>query len=217
MRAESNHHDDHESDHSYDLYARLRDTSLSDEERLQLFEQLLALHSGFWGGCSLRAWVLRATYHAKRVAVSKGARADAIDDEGIAHDVLLLFFEQTKTIENPRAWLGSLARRRIRFEVCRQPGLMFGKEIDAGKIAIAEQSTRSSSSSEKDLGVVRDAIAALPSPRRELMIAFYAERQKTNDIAVEFGLSPACVRQHLSRGRKQIEKAIREFQKAVTT
>lgn len=62
-----------------------------------------------------------------------------------------------------------------------QPPLVFGDEIDGGKPAIEQPAPDRPS---KPDGRVRDAIAAMRSPRREIMHAYCVERYKTDEIAV---------------------------------
>lgn len=58
--------------------------------------------------------------------------------------------------------------------------------------------------------LTRQAVENLPEPDRSIFMRYYFLYQKTEDIAATLELSPAAVRQRLSRGREKLKKHLEE-------
>jgi RNA polymerase sigma factor (sigma-70 family) len=185
------------------LFEQLQNMEPTDKERLRLFERLLSLDRGFWGRMTLLSWMRRVTFWYAEEVAAQGARRDAIDDESIATEVLLLFFDNAAKIHSPRAWLKGTARIRVCGELRLNGSTIFGVEIDAGGFDV--QASDSPRRVGRRLRQVRAEIERLPSPRRDVMRLYYVERWTTSEIAAALDLREATVRQHLRRGREQLK------------
>lgn len=64
---------------------------------------------------------------------------------------------------------------------------------------------------EKDIQrLTRQAVEELPEPDRSIFQRYYFLYQKTEEIAAALELSPAAVRQRLSRGREKLKSNLEE-------
>jgi RNA polymerase sigma factor (sigma-70 family) len=139
--------------------------------------------------------------------------------------VLLQFFLKTYTIKtNPRGWLIETARIMLNNWIRRIGLEVFGDEIDAGTIQVAqpvvedelppdqtpEQALIDSSARE-----LHAALAKLPARRREVLERFYFGEQKTGVIAREMNIKPDLVRKELERGRRDIRRVMRPTAKTL--
>jgi RNA polymerase sigma factor (sigma-70 family) len=209
---------------SLELFKSLQRRDLSEEDRLRLFAYLLALSFGFWQyeeattPQTLRTWMLSVAGACKRTAIRQGARCDAIDEQALAHDVLLQFYLKTSTIKkDPRNWLIGTAGRMLKSFLRRTGPETFGDEIDAGTMQVAQPAREAESGPDPPEeppplgGKVKElhaAIEQLSPRRREVVKRFYFGKQETAAIAREMKIKPDLARKELERGRRDIRRAM---------
>lgn len=213
------HH--HSEDESKRLFELLRDRALSDDFRLQHFEELLTLDHGFWrpdSRITLRTFMLAVGRAAQANAVARGARRDAIDAESLAHDVLLAFFHQAHRIKEPRAWLIGTAYRMLNRELGKNWGAYFVVEADAPRarqLVAPDQSTHAELGDER-MRRVTDAMRSCLTPIRRRVMEFHLAGNTSTEIGAMLQMKPATVRKHLSRGKADLARALRDDQAAAT-
>ncbi len=202
-------------DESERLFRLLQDRTQSASESQELFEQLLALGRGFWypkGGLSLMKFMHVLARAAQSHATALGARRDAVDQESLAHDVLLAFFFQTHKIRHPRAWLIATTRRRLARQLGKEWHVYFGDELDAphARQLAANDGFANHELHDERMRRVIDAMNTCLKPTTRLVLELHLEGKTSTEIGEILGLNPATVRKHISRATARLARALQQ-------
>jgi RNA polymerase sigma factor (sigma-70 family) len=199
----------------------LRIVSSQDEAlttRADAFEKLLSMSHGFWQSDDAKEpeTLMHFTRRIARWVVGcrpSHRRPTFITHEDLAHDVLLTFFESAHRIRrNPRSWIIGVAACKYRVALRKESAVFQCSDSErasipepAWSIGSAAPFERSDTSADHSL---RDAISHLPPKQREVYRRLLSGCSR-NEIADELQLSPAAMRQHISRGKRHLASALR--------
>jgi RNA polymerase sigma factor (sigma-70 family) len=132
-----------------------------------------------------------------------------VDVEGVVQETFTLAFSRWSTIENPPAWLftvaGRLVSRARRLDV-----------VPAGDVKVADEARWSSLAPRADLDDVHAArevvaaIAALPGKQRAATYLRHVAGWSAPEIAELLACAPATVHTHVHRGTAAVRAARRE-------
>lgn len=216
------------------------DVNALEDRRNAAFERLLALPYGFWQqpeavkSESLRAFALKVSRWAIARLTAIGTRPSLIADEDIAQEVLWVFYQNAHQIRtNPRSWMIGVAIRTCRVVLRREYTLALARSLrrsDQEHIpATSSQVPYPGCSFEKlesgelfdraargEVLRLRAAIGEL-SPKAREVFQRVLLGLATNEIAAEMRVTQACVRQHLSRGRRHLAGTLIDGRRAVAS
>ncbi|WP_327706784.1 sigma-70 family RNA polymerase sigma factor [Streptomyces decoyicus] len=120
----------------------------------------------------------------------------------IAQSAFAVAFEQWESIQHPRAWLRTVAQRKMqamrypREELTDQLPDLPGGRCPVDAVELSEEEAR-----------VYEALSWLPDRQREVM-AWTLDGYKPQEIARLMKVTPEAVRQNLHRGRTLLKRAL---------
>ena len=204
------------------LLAIIQDGSRSYNTRRRAFEQLLELREGFWGQGALRDFLIQAaTRSAYRLA---GYGADLLDPEGIADEVLVLFFESAPTLTEPvNKWFLSHVKSLAFRARDREREMLNAERIGPlSKEASPEEakpidlpapepprwvSAKARAASRRDERDIWLAVNQLPPTLRSVVEVKLVEGEDVSLVAIaqRLHIKPDTVRQRWRRGRHRLQ------------
>lgn len=139
-----------------------------------------------------------------------GAYMDEADVEEVASDVFLKFWQNAGKVRpfSAKAYLGSIARNLAKNKL-RERGFDLPLEE---QILTVDEITPETQFQQKELSAaVRQAVAEMPEPEREIFLRFYYYSQQTDRITEEMNLNPSTVRSKLRRGREKLRSSLLKY------
>jgi len=131
------------------------------------------------------------------------------DIEEVTADVFLALWHSRDKVQpgKQRPYLSALARNTALNKLRqRQQDL----PLEGDSIIIAVDSPEKSYTKKELAELVRQAVAALPWPDREIFLRHYYYCQRVKDIAGELGMNESTVKTKLRRGRELLRRSIQE-------
>lgn len=154
---------------------------------------------------------LVARYQDVVCAVSYSSTGDQVLSEDVAQDTFIAAWCQLGRLRNSQRlqpWLCGIARNLARTARKRRRRQDL---VDADQ-HIASDTTPFDIAARSDVErVVRDALARIPGPYREVLVLYYREDQSIREVAEALGLSESTVMQRLSRGRRHLADSVSEL------
>ena len=147
--------------------------------------------------------------HGREVwAVAYGRWLDAELAMDVVHEAFLRYLKQTDggaVVENPRAWLLTVARH-LAEDVAKSAFRKHGTRPPEalGGVAGANRPPLDVMERAEAFGQIRAALAELPAADRELLTLRYALDADAADIAVTLGVQVSAVHMRLSRARQRL-------------
>lgn len=149
-------------------------------------------------------------------AITMATVRDAPMSEDVAQDVYLEAWKGIRRLRNPTSflpWLRQLARNRSRMALratIRQRNRVSTLDSESILAAAADPSESAldhlvQAEERKRLG---EALDALPSASREVLVLYYREGGSVRQVAELLGISEAAVKQRLSRSRESVRQAL---------
>ena len=129
------------------------------------------------------------------------------DAEEVTSDVFLALWQARERVrqETIKSYLAAIARAKA-INKLRERGFELALEEDILELPtddpeqILEASERAQA--------VREAVASMEPPDREIFVRYYYYCQTATEIADALGMNPATVRQRLKRGRERLKDTL---------
>lgn len=130
--------------------------------------------------------------------------ATAYEAADAAQSAFVLAYEQWESLRNPRAWLRTVAKRRLhvlrsgtaREQPADQLPDLPGGRCPVAAVELGEEEAR-----------VYEALSWLPPRQREVM-AWTLDGYRPQEIAQIMGIAPEAARKNLERGRTLLKQAL---------
>ncbi|KAF1055436.1 MAG: ECF RNA polymerase sigma factor SigM [Stenotrophomonas maltophilia] len=140
-------------------------------------------------------------------AIALAITRDRQASEDIAQDAFVRAWQQLHRLRNPSSflpWLRQITRNLARDWLRTQRGRPLSGE--AAELAISMAADPSPDAADQLLrleeeAAAEDIISTLPADSREMLLLYYCEGQRSQQVADLLGLSDAAVRKRLSRAR----------------
>ncbi len=139
---------------------------------------------------------------------------DVQASEDIAQEAFLKGWRQLGTLKNPDSflpWLREITRNLARDHLRAQRHRPMTGEAAAVALALAADTAPTPAEAllrtEQEAAAL-EAIAALPEDGREVLLLYYREGQRSQQVAALLGLTDAAVRKRLSRARRHVHAAL---------
>jgi RNA polymerase sigma-70 factor, ECF subfamily len=147
-----------------------------------------------------------------RSVVTRAFGASGADIDDVVQDVFLTLYENAPRYAETgklRAYLCAVAVRKVRARLRRHWWRHAILERFAGRTPGAAAMVESSM--DTDLNTrdeVRQALAVLPDPQRQVLLLHVVENMSGEEIAVALGISPNTVWTRLHRARERMRRAL---------
>lgn len=143
-------------------------------------------------------------------AIALAITRDFNASEDIAQDAFLTAWRKLRTLENPASFLPWL--RQITRNLAREHGRELRRhapldgDLDAAIAEVADPALQPAEQvvEEERQRVLSAVLDTLPEDSRELLLLYYREGQRSQQVAALLGLSDASVRKRLSRVRQLV-------------
>ncbi len=141
-------------------------------------------------------------------AVALAITRDVPASEDIAQDAFIAAWQQLKRLHNPSSflpWLRQITRNLARDHLRanrHRPLDGAGAEIAIGLAADPSPTPMQQLADDEREHAAAELIAALPAQSREVLLLYYREGQRSQQVADLLGVSDAAVRKRLSRARQ---------------
>lgn len=147
-------------------------------------------------------------------AIALAITRDRHASEDIAQEAFIRAWQQLQTLRNPSSfmpWLRQITRNLARDWLRRQRGRPLSGE--AAELAIQMAADPAPGAADQLLRLeeeiaAEDIISALPEESREVLLLYYREGQRSQQVAGLLGLSDAAVRKRLSRARGMVREGL---------
>lgn len=147
-------------------------------------------------------------------AIALAITGDRHASEDIAQEAFVRAWQQLAQLRNPSSfmpWLRQITRNLARDWLRSQRGRPLSGEAAEMAISMAADPTPGSldrlARLEEEIAA-EDIISALPEDSREVLLLYYREGQRSQQVAELLGLSDAAVRKRLSRARAQVREGM---------
>ena len=156
-------------------------------------------------------------YQALVASIAYSAIGNLAQSEDLAQETFLVAWRQLKSLEEPgklRAWLCGIVRRATANALRRQqrePSQQAHPLEQVLEAPAAEPVPAEHAISREEETILWRSLEQIPETYREPLVLFYREDQSVERVAAALELSPAAVRQRLSRGRKLLEEHVAAF------
>lgn len=145
-------------------------------------------------------------------AVALAITRDVPASEDIAQEAFLSAWQNLQKLQNPTSflpWLRQITRNLARDHLRAHRRLP--REVEDAEAAIAAAADPDPTPFEQMLqheqqAVAAELISALPDDSREVLLLYYREGQRSQQVASLLGLSDAAVRKRLSRARSSVRE-----------
>ena len=160
---------------------------------------------------------LVARYQSLVCAVAYRACGDMAASEDLAQEAFVLAWRKLDELRDASrfgAWVCGMVRNLARSSrrhqrhhapAATEPMERLANVAAAGPSPLEHLLTRQ----EQDL--VREALKHIPQAYREPLVLFYREQKSLEQVAEVLAISPTLAKQRLCRGRKQLERGIRQL------
>jgi len=147
-------------------------------------------------------------------AIALAITRDRQASEDIAQDAFVRGWQQLNQLRNPSSflpWLRQITRNLARDWLRAQRGRPLSG--DAAELAISMAADPAPDSADRLLRIeeelaAEDIISSLPEDSREVLLLYYREGQRSQQVASLLGLSDAAVRKRLSRARGRVREGL---------
>lgn len=153
---------------------------------------------------------LFTTYYGQVVRFVERRVHDHEAAEDIATDTFRVTWEKFEELDQPDiAWLIAVARNKI-----RDHNKQLARRLRTQERVMAEEAIALANDEPIERLIVRDIVAALPEPQREMVVLFYWEDRTAAEIAQHFGRSVQSVWTMLSRTRDKLRDLLTDVDEA---
>lgn len=139
---------------------------------------------------------------------------DVQASEDIAQEAFLKGWRQLDTLKNPDSflpWLREITRNLARDHLrARRRRPMTGETAEIALTLAADTAPTPAETllQTEQEAVAREVIAALPEDSREVLLLYYREGQRSQQVAALLGITDAAVRKRLSRARQYVREEL---------
>ena len=143
-------------------------------------------------------------------AIALAVVRDVQHSEDVAQEAYLRVWRKLGELKNPDSflpWLRQVTRNLARDHLRRmraRPGDQPGNQDVLRSIATDDEGAARATAREVEFAALNKAFDRLPAEAREVLALYYREGRSAESVASLLGLSPAAVRQRLSRARKRL-------------
>lgn len=152
-----------------------------------------------------------SSYVAAIIIKVTSGRLSREEIEEVSADVFIKLWQKRETLQieqgKLKAYLGVMARNHALNEL-RNKGMM--EVIPLEEDSIEYETPESEILRQEDKTLIVKALGTLSEPDREIFIRRYFYMEKIIDIAQELGLNVQTVGTKLFRGKKKLERALKE-------
>jgi RNA polymerase sigma factor (sigma-70 family) len=178
---------------------------VKSEKRMRIFAKLVQYEYGCWQHPeathkeTIHGFTDRVAYRAIERIKNQGGRHLAYEPCDLSHDLLIALVTADRPIKKLRGWLIGVAVRTVYNSLKRESPYIHAKTLlDSHPVEPADAIEPS-----RDVKHLRESLAGLSS-QVQLIMALHMCGFSAPRIADELELSPAAVRQTLSRARRTI-------------
>lgn len=139
---------------------------------------------------------------------------DVQASEDIAQEAFLKGWRQLATLKNPDSflpWLREITRNLARDHLrARRRRPMTGETAEIALTLAADTAPTPAETllQTEQEAAAREVIAALPEDSREVLLLYYREGQRSQQVAALLGITDAAVRKRLSRARQYVREEL---------
>lgn len=152
-----------------------------------------------------------SSYIVRVVIKVAGNRLSKEDVEELCTDVFVKLWEDRQKIEigegKLKSYIGAIARNRT-LNCLRARGKY--ELVPLEEDCIEYETPESNLIQEEEAKVINEVVSTLPEPDREIFIRRYFYMEKVIDISKAMGINTQTVGTKLFRGKKKLEKVLRE-------
>ncbi|MBI2421374.1 MAG: sigma-70 family RNA polymerase sigma factor [Candidatus Hydrogenedentes bacterium] len=150
-------------------------------------------------------------YQGAVCAMAYSVTGDLRQSEDLAQETFLVAWQKLASLrkrESLPAWMCSIARNLSREWLRKQSRLPTVPLEHAGAAAAVAETAEEAGRARDRADAVWTALAAIPETYREPLVLYYRHDKSIRHIAEALGLTEACVKQRLSRGRNMLRAEV---------
>ncbi|HWD04382.1 MAG TPA: RNA polymerase sigma factor [Amycolatopsis sp.] len=149
--------------------------------------------------------------YVRRVAASRGLSESLIDTEGVVHEAFASMLDTQTTIEDPPAWLFTVARRLVGKIAARHRSRAEGDPQELLHTDTTQWTSLTARTSTEDIVEAREVLghlAALPDRQKIAVYLRHVQGWSAAEIGDYLKCAPATAHVHIHRGRRSLQVAL---------
>ncbi len=158
-----------------------------------------------------RAYAKPLRGYVGRVAASRGLSESLVDTEGVVHEAFVAMLGTRTTIEDPPAWLFTVARRLISKIAAQHKNRAEGEPQDLLHTNVTQWTSLTVQASTEDVAEAREVLARIAELPDRQKIAVYLRNVQgwsAAELSDYLKCAPATANVHSHRGRQRIRLAM---------
>ncbi|WP_410600813.1 RNA polymerase sigma factor [Amycolatopsis sp. lyj-90] len=161
--------------------------------------------------CLYRAYAKPLRRYVRHVAANRGLSESLVDTEGVVHEAFVAMLCTRTTIEDPPAWLFTVARRLISKIAAQPTSRAVGEPQDLLHTNATQWTSLTAQASTEDVAEAREVLARIAELPDRQKIAVYLRNVQgwsTAELSDYLKCAPATANVHSHRGRQRIRLAM---------